>query len=51
MVIDMYIIGPKKDQFKLVFFSLFDFSKMKKTKTKTAKDQQMVFFSLGLVWS
>ena len=30
MVVDMYIIGPKKDWFKLVFFDLFDFSKMKR---------------------
>ena len=28
MVFDMYIISPKKDQFKPVFFSLFDFSKI-----------------------
>ena len=50
MVVDMYIIGPKKDRFKPVFFGLFDFFKMKRP-IKTAKDQQMVFFSLGLVWS
>ena len=30
MVVDMYIIGPKKDRFKLVFSGLFDFSKMKR---------------------
>ena len=29
MVVDMYIISPKKDQFKPVFFGLFDFPKWK----------------------
>ena len=34
MVVDMYIISPKKDQFKPVFFWSFWFLQNEKTKTK-----------------
>ena len=37
MVVDMYIIGPKKHQFKPIFFSLFDFSKMKRPRPRLQK--------------
>ena len=37
MVVDMYIISPKKDKFKLVFFSLFDFFKMKRPRSRLQK--------------
>ena len=54
MVVDMYIIGPKKHQFKLVFFGLFDFSKMKRSRPRLQKTNKwsflvQVFFDLGPV--
>ena len=48
MVVDMYIIGPKKDQFKLVFFSLFDFSKMKRPRPRLQKTNKWSFLVLVL---
>ena len=54
MVVDMYIIGPKKDQFKLIFFGLFDFSKMKRPRPRLQKTNKqsflvLVLFGLSLV--
>ena len=48
MVVDMYIIGPKKDQFKLVFFGLFDFSKMKRPRPRLQKTNKQSFLVLVL---
>ena len=48
MVVDMYIIGPKKDQFKPVFFSLFDFSKMKRPRPRLQKTNKRSFLVLVL---
>ena len=48
MVVDMYIIGPKKDQFKLVFFGLFDFSKMKRPRSRLQKTNKQSFLVLVL---
>ena len=55
MVVNMYIIGPKKDQFKPVFFSLFDFSKMKRPRSRLQKTNKqsflvLVLFDLSPVW-
>ena len=55
MVVDMYIISPKKDQFKPVFFSLFDFSKMKRPRQRLQKTNKqsflvLVMFGLSPVW-
>ena len=51
MVVDMYIISPKKDQFKLVFFSLFEFSKMKKPRPRLHRTnkQSSLFWSWSCV--
>ena len=43
MVVNMYIISPKKDWFKLVFFSLFDFSKMKRPRPRLQKTKKRVW--------
>ena len=48
MVVDMYIIGPKKDQFKPVFFGLFDFSKMKRPRPRLQKTNKWSFSVLVL---
>ena len=48
MVVDMYIIGPKKHQFKLIFFSLFDFFKMKKPRPRLQKTNKQSFSVLVL---
>ena len=48
MVVDMYIISPKKDQFKLVFFGLFDFSKMKRPRSRLQKTNKWSFLVLVL---
>ena len=48
MVVDMYIIGPKKDWFKPVFFNLFDFSKMKKPRSRLQKTNKQSFSVLVL---
>ena len=48
MVVDMYIIGPKKDRFKLVFFGLFDFSKMKRPRPRLQKTNKQSFLVLVL---
>ena len=48
MVVDMYIISPKKDQFKLVFFSLFDFSKIKRPRPRLQKTNKQSFSVLVL---
>ena len=48
MVVDMYIIGPKKDQFKPVFFGLFDFSKMKRPRPRLQKTNKWSFSILVL---
>ena len=48
MVVDMYIIGPKKDRFKPVFFGLFDFSKMKKPRPRLQKTNKRSFLVLVL---
>ena len=48
MVVDMYIIGPKKDQFKPVFFGLFDFSKMKRPRPRLQKTNKWAFLVLVL---
>ena len=48
MVVDMYIISPKKDQFKPVFFGLFDFSKIKKPRPKLQKINKQSFSVLVL---
>ena len=48
MVVDMYIIGPKKDRFKPVFFSLFDFSKMKRPRPRLQKTNKQSFLVLVL---
>ena len=44
----MYIIGPKKDQFKLVFFGLFYFSKMKRPRPRLQKTNKQSFLVLVL---
>ena len=54
MVVDMYIICPKKHGFKPVFFSLFDFSKMKRPRPRLQKTNKrsfsvMVLFGLSPV--
>ena len=54
MVVNMYIMGPKQDPFKPVFFSLFDFSKMKRPrprlqKTNTQSFSVLVLFGLSPV--
>ena len=48
MVVNMYIIGPKKDQFKPVFFGLFDFSKMKRPRPRLQKTNKWSFLVLVL---
>ena len=48
MVVNMYIIGPKKDQFKLVFFGLFDFSKIKRPRLRLQKTNKQSFSVLVL---
>ena len=48
MVVNMYIISPKKDQFKPVFFGLFDFSKMKRPRSKLQKTNKQSFSVLVL---
>ena len=48
MVVNMYIIGPKKDQFKPVFFSLFDFFKMKRPRSRLQKTNKQSFLVLVL---
>ena len=48
MVVDMYIIGPKKDRFKLVFFGLFDFFKMKRPRPRLQKTNKQSFSVLVL---
>ena len=48
MILDMYIISPKKDQFKLVFFGLFDFSKMKRPRPRLQKTNKWSFSVLVL---
>ena len=48
MVVNMYIISPKKDWFKLVFFSLFDFSKMKRPRPRLQKINKQSFLVLVL---
>ena len=48
MVVDMYIIGPKKDRFKLVFFRLFDFSKMKRPRPRLQETNKWSFLVLVL---
>ena len=48
MVVNMYIISPKKDQFKLVFFSLFDFFKIKRSKPRLQKTNKQSFLVLVL---
>ena len=48
MVVNMYIIGPKKDQYKPVFFSLFDFSKMKRPRPRLQKTNKWFFLVLVL---
>ena len=55
MVVDMYIISPKKDQFKLVFFGLFDFFKIKRPRSRLQKTNKqsflvLVLFGLSPVW-
>ena len=45
MVVDMYIISPKKNQFKPVFFSLFDFFKMKRPRLRLQKTNKQSFWS------
>ena len=55
MVVNMYIIGPKKDRFKLVFFGLFNFSKMKRPRPRLQKTNKqsfsvLVLFGLSPVW-
>ena len=55
MVVDMYIIGPKQDRFKPVFFSLFDFSKIKRPRLRLQKTNKrsflvLVLFGLSPVW-
>ena len=37
------LIGPKKDWFKPAFFSLFDFSKMKKSRSRLQKTNEQSF--------
>ena len=49
MVVDIYIIGPKKDQFKPVFFGLFDFSKMKRPRPRLQKNNKQFFSVLVLL--
>ena len=49
MLVDMYIIGPKKDWFKPVFFGLFDFSKMKRPRPRLQKTNKWSFSVLVLV--
>ena len=48
MVVNMYMIGPKKDRFKPVFFGLFDFSKMKRPRSRLQKTNKQSFLVLGL---
>ena len=48
MVVDMYIIGPKKDRFKPVFFGLFDFSNMKRPRPRLQKTNKRSFLVLVL---
>ena len=48
MVVDMYIISPKKDWFKLVFFSLFEFFKMKRPRHRLQKTNKQSFLVLVL---
>ena len=48
MVVDMYIIGPKKNQFKPFFFGLFDFSKMKRPRPRLQKTNKWSFSVLVL---
>ena len=55
MVVNMYIISPKKDQFKPVFFGLFDFSKIKRPRPRLQKTNKwsfsvLVLFGLSPVW-
>ena len=48
MVVNMYIIGPKKHWFKPVFFSLFDFFKMKRPRSRLQKTNKQSFSVLVL---
>ena len=48
MVVNMYIISPKKDWFKPVFFGLFDFSKMKRPRPRLQKTNKWSFSVLVL---
>ena len=48
MVVDMYIIGPKQDRVKLVFFGLFDFFKMKRPRPRLQETKKWSFLVLVL---
>ena len=48
MVVNIYIISPKKDQFKPVFFGLFDFSKIKRPRPRLQKTNKWSFSVLVL---